>query len=305
MHGVITMKHIVALANTARIGAVALFSFAMVACGGADADNPSDSGELTAEEAQEATGILRSRGFDVDTLKMLEDGMWLIEGDVLLNPRDVLKGTAFRHDKGYAFDPANPRIPQVNGSYPVHLKVNTSVGQGLSALWQQAFLASVEDYLTNTNVTFVSAPAGAWVVELRKAPLPVNSTDPIVQAAWRCTQAVTDQGGHRITINSLYNATAFPPCPSAACGASNIEGLPADEKIATTTHELGHAFGLAHPPFPFADHPGTLIPGTAVYNFWAPYKSVMYWGCAMPNTNDHVERNLSADDIISLNTLYP
>jgi hypothetical protein len=62
---------------------------------------------------------------------------------------------------------------------------------------------------------------------------------------------------------------------------------------------------MDHPPFAWSGSQNNHIDGSAVYDAGSPYKSVMYWGCAGTSEDDHVEKNLSADDILSMNTLYP
>jgi hypothetical protein len=271
--------------DTARIGAERPhFSQQMLAkirAGKEGLDQP-----LTDAQRAQVLAILRTQGRKLDGAIFYDEDVLVIETDIIVDGRAVLRDGGSEQKKGRWSQNWDPMYAyNVTGYNVVNVVAN---GGYLNADWESAFEEAMAEYANRTNVYLTSTPPMT-----PRSTIWVGAHDFGWQTgftAWTVPNGDIDNPG-AIELNTTFSGTASP----SPCWAHNIYNLPHWVKVHIALHELGHALGFAH----YDD--GTYIGGTTDIYPDGPYATVMTSeGCL----NGTMLDTLSNNDVDMVNIVY-
>lgn len=246
------------------------------------------SGEDASEEAQSNDAAenalieyhLGGRGYDTSTLQFQGDTI-IVEGDIEMSRAELLDDAEAEAtgvvEKGYS---TGTRV--FAGQ-----RIQLSFAAGVSNAWRTALNAARNEWNSKTP-KFAEATGGAATISVVLATdLPADTV-----------ATGTAPPNRTIKLNSNY---------SGRCASSprSLESIPANRKVYTAMHEIGHVLGFEHPP-PFS---GTAlrahIAGTAQSNGTTNvgYATVMIAGTQALPCPDRI--TLTPDDVLSAQKKYP
>ncbi len=243
-------------------------------------------GNLVDEETRaEVEEILEMGGFDTSTLGFHDDGTIVVEGDITMRASDILEDGFGQIEKGYWYEEKG----KADDSIPIFITAYTP----LSDSWKWAIILAAIDWNEHTNLEFRLSADPPWFSQaIGFAMRKFDDRCLPARASW----PNRGRAGGVIYLNSDYYCTRSDF--GRSCRNVSIENLPMEQKVAIAAHEIGHCVGLSHPIWDKATH----IRNTARIGD-PDYYSIMWVGCAPDD--QFVTSTLSADDIKSVNTLYP
>jgi hypothetical protein len=245
---------------------------------------------LTRDEQSRFLQQIQLHGFDAESV-VFEGGHAIVDGDLGFDVRETLhEGEAVR-DKAYRstelVDPA------LFGETVVTLTADPELA--LSPAWASAAETAVQRWneaapWQRFKLTWLPPEQAAAAREAGRPVIEFKMMRSQKNAFARTDYPAGGRPAEFVGINGAYQG---PDCQGGE--TTDSETVPFEQKVKTSSHELGHAFGLVHPGL------GTLvIPGTASVErtpegeVSMSYASLMWPGCIDGN---FVVSSPSEDDI--------